>query len=196
MINDILAGKSNDELKSTIIAERILRDMKYYTSLSFGSDVDVLSHTKKITQKYGTYSWDSWRDYMDLTVKADWYDTVYLKGISAVTYNNKYTLVLDAVELTIENLKPEFQELGFRIFKAKVPVPTATMIPRTVQGWNGKPHTYQIRQEDWNVEERFMVATPLDGGSDSKCYAAKHPNAAAANLRKFLMAQMERAMKL
>ena len=193
MITDPFSNYTDNALKSTIAIERILRDMRCNTSLKIGDSPNMDMTTKKETISYGggRYTYVRQTDTMNITVKDDWYTNVFLNGVSAVTYKQTYMLCLDAAPADQSLLKQEFQDMDFRVFKAKLPVRTVVPTQRKTS-WG----VYTTHRSVWNTEERFMVATALAQGGDSKCYAALHPNAAASNLKRWLLAEMSKAMNI
>ena len=191
MLNDKLAGMTENELKTQLQAERILNENQTYQMdfiIRTADEVSLNITTETKTYTYGSHSWTRNISYTNLYLKDDWYDKVYLQGIGCVTYKNRTTLVLDAEEQPIELLRSDLRMPDTKVFKVQMPIFSSEASgPKT--RWGYQPTKLVCQQE-----ERFMVATPIAEGEASICYAALHVNAAGANLKRNLMKQMTNLM--
>ena len=180
-MKDILADLNMDELKTSYMAEKILREEPmsgWHTEFKIG-EPNVEVAIKKHIRVWGSYRWETYTRKVSYTLPSDWYQRVYLAGVGKVTYLNRTTLVMDAEPIDVK-LRDDLNMPGFEVYKVKLPVEVK--------------RKHYSEPQNWEVAERFMVVCHITDGEDSLAFAAKHANAAAANLKKKMMREMSRIM--
>ena len=187
---DKLAALTVDQLKAMLVIEQSRLEYFGETTVTFGDEPDFTIDTTITTNITQWGSWESHKTTLEYQLKDDWYNTVFLKGIPTVRYNNATNLVLDVLEvLPEEAMKPHFRNIGLTPYRIKI----AKFIPPT-HTYNRANMNFDRTPASSEIIERYMVACPT--GDAIVCFAGIHINAAASNCKRSVMKMMKQAMSL